>query len=190
MTDSVLIQKLNARLIDEGILDRTFEENYSIVYQKLNEEIFKIENPSLPEINFELGEKFLKNWLTGLSHQGISQDKLTNYLRCGLAHLSYEYIKSNDQEIEIDDKIESTIVFFKNRNFEKSFFRSNDKEKMAAPKSIPTQKAAGKKTIPKKKAIKKKKLIKKKISKKKASKKIQKKKTVKKKILKKKTKRK
>ncbi|WP_061261771.1 hypothetical protein [Leptospira interrogans] len=185
MTDSALIQKLNARLIDEGILDRTFEENYSIVYQKLNEEIFKIENPSLPEINFELGEKFLKNWLTGLSHQGISQDKLTNYLRCGLAHLSYEYIKSNDQEIEIDDKIESTIVFFKNRNFEKSFFRSNNKEKMAAPKSIPTQKAAGKKTIPKKK-----KLIKKKISKKKASKKIQKKKTVKKKILKKKTKRK
>lgn len=46
---------------------------------------------------------------------------------------------------------------------------------MAAPKSTPTQKAAGKKTIPKKKAIKKKKLIKKKISKKKASKKIQKK---------------
>lgn len=63
MTDSVLIQRLNARLIDEGILDRTFEKDYSIVRQKLNEEIFKIENPSLPEINFELGEKFLKNWL-------------------------------------------------------------------------------------------------------------------------------
>ncbi|EJO77690.1 hypothetical protein LEP1GSC045_1444 [Leptospira interrogans serovar Pomona str. Kennewicki LC82-25] len=157
MTDSVLIQKLNARLIDEGILDRTFEEDYSIVHQKLNEEIFKIENPSLPEINFELGEKFLKNWLTGLSHQGTSQDKLTNYLRCGLAHLSYEYIKSNDQEIEIDDKIESTIVFFLRIEILKNLsFVQTTKKKWLLQNQLPPKKLLGKKLFLKRKLLKRK----------------------------------
>ncbi|TGL68267.1 hypothetical protein [Leptospira kmetyi] len=198
MADSSIVQKLDARLIEDGILDKAFEEDYSLVHQKLNEEFRKTGRSAQPESNFELGDKILREWLHGLARQGASQDKLTSYLRCGLAHLSYDYIESANEGMEtsdIDELIGRALVSFKNRDFEKSFFRLNDGdkavvEKVAAKKKAAVKKAAKKKAAKKKAAKKKaakKKTAKKKVSKKKVAKKKAPKKTAKKKTAKKKT---
>ncbi|TGL98072.1 hypothetical protein EHQ76_13655 [Leptospira barantonii] len=211
MADSSIVQKLDARLIEDGILDKAFEDDYSLVHQKLNEEFRKTGRSAQPEANFELGDKILREWLHGLARQGASQDKLTSYLRCGLAHLSYDFIESANEGMEtsdIDELIGRALVSFKNRDFEKSFFRSNEGDKAvvervtakkkaavkkaakkkAAKKKAAKKKVAKKKSAPKKKKTAKKKVAKKKVAKKKAPKKTAKKKTAKKKTSKKKTK--
>ncbi|WP_061249342.1 hypothetical protein [Leptospira alstonii] len=203
MADSVIVQKLDTRLIEEGILDRAFEKDYSLVHQKLNEEIRKTGKFAESKVNFELGEKILRDWLLGLARQGASQDKLTNYLRCGLAHLSYERIESDNEGTDVDSLILRALVSFQEQDFEKSFFRLSDQEKVVAqpvvvaPKKSAAKKAAKKKTAKKKSAKKKatpkkkktaKKAAKKKVAKKKAPKKTAKKKTSKKKTSKKKMK--
>ncbi|MCG6167579.1 hypothetical protein LFX25_07055 [Leptospira sp. FAT2] len=209
MADSSIVQKLDARLIEDGILDRAFEDDYSLVHQRLNEEFRKTGKSAQPEANFELGEKILRDWLHGLARQGASQDKLTSYLRCGLAHLSYDYIESANEGMEtsdIDELIGRALVSFKNRDFEKTFFRSNEGDKAvvervaakkaavkkaakkkAAKKKVAKKKAAKKKSAPKKKKTAKK-AAKKKVAKKKAPKKTAKKKVAKKKTAKKKSK--
>ncbi|EMY76299.1 hypothetical protein LEP1GSC060_1600 [Leptospira weilii serovar Ranarum str. ICFT] len=198
MADSVIVQKLDTRLIEEGVLDNTFEKDYSLVHQMLNEEIRKTGKFT----NFELGEKILRDWLNGLARQGASQDKLTNYLRCGLAHLSYEYIESDNEGTDVETLILRALVSFRERDFEKSIFRSNDGDKAVAQKAVAKEKvavkkaakkaakkkAAKKKVAKKKSAPKKKKAAKKKVAKKKTPKKTAKKKTTKKKTSKKKTK--
>ncbi|XDD51514.1 hypothetical protein AB3N59_07205 [Leptospira sp. WS92.C1] len=185
MADSAIVQKLDSKLIEDGILDRAFEEDYSLVHHKLNDEIRKTGKSAQPEQNFELGEKILREWLHGLARQGASQEKLTSYLRCGLAHLSYDSIESANEGLEtsdIDELIGRTLVSFKNRDFERSFFRLNDGDKTVVQKVAAKKKAATKKAAKKKAA--KKKVAKKKAAKKKAAPK--KKKTVKKKVAKKK----
>ncbi|RHX86299.1 hypothetical protein [Leptospira stimsonii] len=202
MADSAIVRKLDLRLIEDGILDSAFLEDYSLVHQKLNEEFHKTGRSAQPEANFELGEKILREWLHGLTRQGASQDKLTSYLRCGLAHLSYDLIESSNEGMEtsdVDELIGRALVSFKNRDFEKTFFRANVEDKVvvkkASAKKAATKKAAkkkvAKKKASKKKAVaKKKKTGKKKVTPKKkavAKKKVTRKSTPKKKSAKKKT---
>ncbi|MDV6236862.1 hypothetical protein CH379_014630 [Leptospira ellisii] len=202
MADSAIVRRLDARLIEDGILDPAFEEDYSLVHQKLNDEIHKSGRSAQPEETFSLGEKILRDWLHGLARQGASQEKLTSYLRCGLAHLSYDFIESANEGLEtsdVDELIGRALVSFKNRDFEKSFFRLNEEDRtvvktVAAKKKAAVKKAAAKKAAKKKAAKKKtakaasKKVAKKKPTKKKVvKKKAAKKKAAKKKIAKKKT---
>nr|WP_243399514.1 hypothetical protein [Leptospira ellisii] len=93
MADSAIVRRLDARLIEDGILDPAFEEDYSLVHQKLNDEIHKSGRSAQPEETFSLGEKILRDWLHGLARQGASQEKLTSYLRCGW--LTFPMILSN-----------------------------------------------------------------------------------------------
>ncbi|MBM9577349.1 hypothetical protein JWG45_09310 [Leptospira sp. 201903070] len=195
MADSAIVRKLDLRLIEDGILDGAFVDDYSLVHQKLNEEFHKTGRSAQPEANFELGEKILREWLHGLARQGASQDKLTSYLRSGLAHLSYDFIESSNEGMEtgdIDELIGRALVSFKNRDFEKTFFRANVEDKVvvkkAAAKKAATKKAAKKKGAKKKAAKKKVAAKKKKPAQKKASpkKKAAKKKVVRKTVAKKK----
>ncbi|EQA61275.1 hypothetical protein [Leptospira alexanderi] len=122
---------MDARRIEDNILDGNFKEDDSFVLRKLDEEISRIEKSAQPEINFKSGEKILKDWLHEFSLRDTSQEKLTNYLRCELAHLSFDYIESDKETEELDDLIEHALVFLKNRDLERSFFPGNDKDKEA-----------------------------------------------------------
>ena len=55
-------------------------------------------------------------WLLTLHKQGASQEKLTGYLRCGLAHLNYDYIESQYRQIGIEDLVTRTLLSLKKRN--------------------------------------------------------------------------
>ncbi|TGK30946.1 hypothetical protein EHQ12_10830 [Leptospira gomenensis] len=191
MADSAIVRKLDARLIEDDILDPAFEEDYSLVHQKLNDEIHKSGRSAQPEETFALGEKILRDWLHGLARQGASQEKLTSYLRCGLAHLSYDFVESANEGLEtsdVDELIGRALVSFKNRDFETSFFRMSEGDKSVVRSGSAKKKAAVKKAVAKKAA--KKKVAKKKAAKKKTAKatakKSAKKKPTKKKVLKKK----
>jgi hypothetical protein len=42
------------------------------------------------ELDFYHSEDGLRDWLTGMQNRGAAQDKLTAYLRCGLAHFALD----------------------------------------------------------------------------------------------------
>ena len=169
MADYRIVQKLDEKLIAEGIIDRAFRDDYQKVHSKLNSHLKK-SGAILPEKTFEQGEQKLRKWLFELYKMGASQDKLTSYLRCGLAHLSFDFIESSYKSIDDEDLIARALVSFKNRDFHKTYFKA------AEIKKVPGKKKPVKK---KKKAVKKKpkKAIKKKLKKigKKSSRKVLKK---------------
>jgi hypothetical protein len=193
MAETRIIQGLDEKLIAEGILDKQYAEDYNKVHAMLNLNIKKT-GAILPEQVFERGEKRLRTWLMSLYKQGASQDKLTSYLRCGLAHLSFDFIESSYKSIDSDDLITRALLSFKNREFNKTFFKAAEvKKPVKKKKAVKKKKKAIKKKKPKKKikkkAVKKKKVLKRKAKKsvkKKAKKKTARKKTAKKKVVKKK----
>jgi hypothetical protein len=194
MAETRIIQGLDEKLIAEGILDKQYAEDYAKVHAMLNSNIKKT-GAILPEKVFTSGEKRLRTWLMSLYKQGASQDKLTSYLRCGLAHLSFDFIESSYKSIDSDDLITRALQSFKNREFNKTFFKAAEvKKPVKKKKAVKKKKKAVKKKKPakkkiKKKAVKKKKVLKrktKKVLKKKAKKTAGRKKTAKKKVVKKK----
>jgi hypothetical protein len=192
MAETRIIQGLDEKLIAEGILDKQYAEDYNKVHAMLNSNIKKT-GAILPEQVFERGEKRLRIWLMSLYKQGASQDKLTSYLRCGLAHLSFDFIESSYKSIDSEDLITRALLSFKNREFNKTFFKAAEikkpvKKKKTAKKKVKAIKKKKPKKKIKKKAVKKKKILKRKAKKavKKKVKKNIRKKTAKKKVVKKK----
>jgi hypothetical protein len=189
MAETRIIQGLDEKLIAEGILDKQYAEDYNKVHAMLNSNIKKT-GAILPEQVFERGEKRLRVWLMSLYKQGASQDKCTSYLRCGLAHLSFDFIESSYKSIDSEDLITRALLSFKNREFNKTFFKAAEvKKTVKKKKAVKKKKKAVKKKKPKKKikkkAVKKKKVLKRKarkVVKKKAKKKSGRKKTAKKKV--------
>jgi hypothetical protein len=176
MAESKSVTKLDQKLMDEGILDPAFKNDYKKVHTMLNSHIKKT-GKILSEDTFQEGDKKLREWLLTLYKKGASQEKLSSYLRCGLAHLSFDYIDSTYQIISIEDLLTRALQSFKKRNYHKSFFKA------AVSK---TKKTASKKTAQKKTTVKKKSTAKKKAAKKKTTTKTaSKKKTVKKSSVKK-----
>lgn len=164
MADSRIIYALDEKLMNEGIIDRQYAADYAKVHSMLNGS-FRKTGAALPDKVFADGEVKLRKWLMSMYRLGASQDKLTSYLRCGLAHLSFDYIESSYKSISNDDLITRVLQSFKNREYHKSFFRASE-----TAKPVKKKKATKKK---KTKAVKKKKPVKK--SKKKAAKKTKKK---------------
>jgi len=167
------ITKLDKKLISSGIIEKKYKADYAKVHKKLNS-IIKKTGRILSEKVFKKGDAAMREWLMSLYKLGASQEKLTSYLRCGLAHLSFDFIDSTYKQISEDDLIARALQSFKKRKFQKTFFK------------VSTSNAAAKKTVKKpakKKAIKRKPVNKKAGGKK--AKKVVKKKTVKKVIKKK-----
>jgi hypothetical protein len=188
MADYRIVQKLDEKLIADGILDPSYKDDYRKVHSKLNSH-FKKSGAVLPQKIFEKGEARLRKWLGELYKKGASQERLTSYLRCGLAHLSFDFIESTYQSIGSDDLIPRALLSFKNREFHKTYFKATDTAILVKKRRVIKKKASDK--IKKNKKIKKKSSgIKKKIKKKPVKKKITKtvkKKTANKKIGQKKT---
>lgn len=122
MADAKTIRKIDIKLIDDDVMSNDYKNEYKLVHNMLNTYQRKTGN-ILTASNFKHGEEKLRDWLMILSKKGADQRKLTNYLRCGLAHLSYDYISSNNKDLPEDELIRRTILSFKGRNFDKKFFK-------------------------------------------------------------------
>jgi hypothetical protein len=179
MAEAKLVADLDKKLMEEGIIDPRYMEDYRKVHSMLNTHVRKT-GKILSEETFDRGDQKLRKWLMVLFRQGAPQEKLSSYLRCGLAHLCFDFIESSYHAISADDLVARAIQSFKMRNFHKTYFRVAPTEVKAssAKKKKASRKSAKKKV---KKSASRKKAVKKKAVKKKAAKK----KTVKKKSVKK-----
>jgi hypothetical protein len=148
MADKKITAVLDQRLIDDKIADPDYAKEYSKVHSFLNSHARR-NGLILTEATFTDGDSALRDWLITLHRQGASQEKLTSYLRVGLAHLSLDFIQSQFSAIKADDLISRTLVSLKKRKFNKSFFRAPDEfRKDTSKKSV---KKSSKKTSVKKK---------------------------------------
>ncbi|MGA1866168.1 MAG: hypothetical protein ACMUFK_01730 [Thermoplasmatota archaeon] len=129
MADSRTVRMLDMKLIEEGILSKDFKKDYQTVHDMLNS-YMRRSGGKLPEDNFRIGDRKLRDWLMILYKQGASQEKLTNYLRCGLGHLSFDHISSQNPGISASDLVTRSLQSLKLRKYHRSFFRvSRQKEK-------------------------------------------------------------
>lgn len=133
MADKKGIEKLDEKLIGAKIVSRQYKADLPLVHRKMNS-IIKKTGRVLSDAVFETGNAALRKWLALLSKQGASQAKLTAYLRCGLAHLTYDYVESQYKKIGPDDLIARTLVSMKNRKFHNCFFKPGQ-EPTATPAS-------------------------------------------------------
>ncbi|HNW26930.1 MAG TPA: hypothetical protein PKN50_00520 [Spirochaetota bacterium] len=166
MAEAKLVADLDKKLMEEGIIDPRYMEDYKKVHSMLNTHVRKT-GKILSEETFDRGDQKLRKWLMVLFRQGAPQEKLSSYLRCGLAHLCFDFIESSYHAISADDLVARAIQSFKMRNFHKTYFRvapteikaSSGKKKKAAKKKVkkstPRRKAAKKKAVKKKPAAKK-----------------------------------
>jgi hypothetical protein len=122
MADTRIISRLDKRLIEEGLLDECFEKDYRLVHSMLNSHMRRT-GGKVPSENFKLGEEKLRDWLMILYKKGASQEKLTSYLRCGLAHLSFDFIASQNRDLKGSELVTRSLQSFKLRGFHKSFFK-------------------------------------------------------------------
>ncbi|MBN1540070.1 MAG: hypothetical protein JW939_07990 [Candidatus Thermoplasmatota archaeon] len=129
MADSRTVRMLDLKLMEEGILSKDYKNDYQTVHDMLNS-YMRRSGGKLPDENFKIGDRKLRDWLMILYKQGASQEKLTSYLRCGLGHLSFDYIASQKPGISASDLVTRSLQSLKLRKFHKSFFRvSKQKEK-------------------------------------------------------------
>ncbi|MCC5815949.1 MAG: hypothetical protein JJT78_14440 [Leptospira sp.] len=161
MADSKNIIKLDAKLIESGLVDENFASDFKKVHSFLNSHVRK-NGKILTEETFSKGDAELRQWLMLLYKKGASQEKLTSYLRIGLAHLCFDFIESTYKQISLDDLIARTLVSFKNRKFHKTFFKvavteaaSSVRGKKEAKLKAKEEKAASKKKSVKKSSLKK-----------------------------------
>ncbi len=157
MADKKGISKLDEKLVSMRLIPRQLLGELPLVHRKMNS-IIKKTGAILSDEVFETGNLALRKWLQLLSKQGASQAKLTAYLRCGLAHLTYDFTESQYRQIDGDDLVSRSIISLKLRKLHTSFFKPATEPK-AAPakkKTAPTKKIkAIKKTAPKKNSPKK-----------------------------------
>ena len=157
MADKKGIAKLDEKLVSMRLIPRQLLGELPLVHRKMNS-IIKKTGAILSDEVFETGNQALRKWLQLLGKQGASQAKLTAYLRCGLAHLTYDYTESQYRQIDGDDLVSRSIISLKMRKLHTSFFKPAIEPK-AAPakkKTAPAKKIkAIKKTAAKKPAVKK-----------------------------------
>lgn len=131
MANTKAIAKLDEKLMEEGIVASNIQPDYKKVHSFLNTHVRK-NGQILTEENFIKGETALRDWLMVLYKKGASQEKLTSYLRVGLAHLCYDFVESNYSKIDSTDLLARTLVSFKNRKYHKTFFKGSLDDKKAS----------------------------------------------------------
>ncbi len=169
MADKKSMMRLDERLVSMGVVSGQFLSELPLVHRKMNS-IVKKTGAVLSDEVFERGNAELRAWLSLLSKRGATQEKLTAYLRCGLAHLTYDFIESQYHLIGAEDLSSRVIVSLKKRKLHTSFFKpaadpravrvkknTAAKGKVVAikKKDMPAKKPAPKKATAKKPAAKK-----------------------------------
>jgi hypothetical protein len=151
MADKKSIAKLDEKLVGMRIIQKRYAADLPLVHRKMNSIIRKTGVVLSDEV-FETGNGALRAWLALLFKQGASQDKLTAYLRCGLAHLTFDYVGSQYKQIGVDDLIARTLGSLKNRKLHTSFFKP-PKESEKTPLSSGKTPVAKKKIEPIKRTL-------------------------------------
>lgn len=126
MANKRIASKLDKKLIEDGVIEKGFDKDYEKVHTFLNKNVKKYDK-ALNSDDFSTGEKDLRKWLITLNKQGASQEKLTSYLRCGLAHLCFDYIELKKEKITDDELVTRALQSFKKRKYDKTFFKASGK---------------------------------------------------------------
>jgi hypothetical protein len=122
MADQKQSRQLDGKLIENKTIDSKFKDDFPKVHKELNT-ITRRGGGILDEAHLKKGEKGLRDWLNLLFKQGASQEKLTSYLRCGLAHLCCDFISSTYSRIEPEQLITRSLQSFKKRGYHKSYYK-------------------------------------------------------------------
>ncbi len=101
-----------------------YSRDYKHVHSMLNN-YMRRSGKELTQENFDKGDQKLRDWLMILHKEGASQEKLTSYLRCGLAHLSFDFIASQNRDLDNDELVTRALQSFKHRKYHKKFFRKS-----------------------------------------------------------------
>ena len=126
MANKIIVKKLDEKLIKDGTIEKAYAKDYEKVHTFLNKEVRKYDK-ALGDENFKVGEKDIREWLNILNKQGASQEKLTSYMRCGLAHLCFDYIDLNTEDITDDEHVTRALQSFKKRGYDNSYFKESKK---------------------------------------------------------------
>ncbi len=124
MADKKIVTKLDKKLTEQGIINGDFEKDYGKVHTFLNKNNATYDK-YLKNDDFKKCETELRKWLTTLNKQGASQEKLTSYLRCGMGHLCFNYIRIKGENPEPDEHVSRALKSFKKRKFDKMFFKAS-----------------------------------------------------------------
>lgn len=137
MADKKGIRMLDEKLAAMDILPEALIDDLPLVHKKMNS-IVKKTGAVLSDEVFETGTAALRKWLIMLDKQGASQEKLTAYLRSGLAHLTYDYLESQFKQIGLEDLVTRTLVSMKKRKLHLSYYKAPAEN--AAPKKSTAKK--------------------------------------------------
>lgn len=150
-----MAELLDEKLIQGKIIDGKFSGDYPLVHRKMNS-VIKKTGRILSDSVFERGDAAVREWLLTLYKQGASQEKLTGYLRCALAHLCLDYIDSTYKKIDDEDLVTRALLSFKSRKLHKTFYKVPASEKVKVkPVKKAVKKSATKKSTPQKGKTKK-----------------------------------
>ncbi len=124
MADSKIVRMLDSKLMEQGVIPKRYAKDYSLVHKMLNS-YMRRSGKVLTQKNFDDGNDKLRDWLMILHKEGASQEKLTSYLRSGLAHLSFDFIASQHRDLSSGELVTRALQSFKHRNYQKKFFKTS-----------------------------------------------------------------
>jgi hypothetical protein len=137
MPDIVMLTGLDRKLIEEGIIDPEYTGEYYIVHEKMKS--FRAGTGKyFSTDDLAGGEDFLRKMLEELEKEGHPRGKLTNFLRCGLAHLCYDFIEFTYELIPEEEIIQRSVESMVNRNYHVAVLAPKEK--------LPVKKTPRKKT--------------------------------------------
>lgn len=124
MAVTKIVKELDLKLMEDGTISKEFEEDYQKVHKMLNTFVKQTGGQVTAE-NFEKGEEKLRDWLMILYKKGATQERLTDYLRCGFAHLSYDFISTQEENegLPSSELITRALKSFKKRKFNTKYFK-------------------------------------------------------------------
>lgn len=124
MAVTKIVKELDSKLMEDGTISKEFEADYQKVHKMLNTFV-KQTGGQVTAGNFKKGEDTLRDWLMILYKQGATQERLTSYLRCGFAHLSYDFISTQEENAGLasGELITRALQSFKKRKFNTKYFK-------------------------------------------------------------------
>lgn len=124
MAVTKIVKELDSKLMEDGTISKEFEADYQKVHKMLNTFVKQTGGQVTAE-NFKKGEDTLRDWLMILYKQGAPQERLTSYLRCGFAHLSYDFISTQEENAGLasGELITRALQSFKKRKFNTKYFK-------------------------------------------------------------------
>lgn len=158
MAVTKIVKELDSKLMEDGTISKEFEADYQKVHKMLNTFVKQTGGQVTAE-NFKKGEDTLRDWLMILYKQGATQERLTSYLRCGFAHLSYDFISTQEENAGLasGELITRALQSFKKRKFNTKYFKlvkskvetkislkDSGTKAIQKPKETPKPKAASK----------------------------------------------